>query len=405
MEIAYYAQTDVGRWRKENEDAFLVDKNLGLFMVCDGMGGHAAGEVAAQRTLEVVQAEVRKRRAALRTLVHDPDPYDRASAVEMLERAILQACSEVFSLAESDPSKRGMGTTCVAFLLAGSKAILAHVGDSRAYLLRDGRLHRLTEDHTLVETQLKQGVITAEQAAVSPYRNVITRAVGIQEWVQVDTLLTDVLPGDRFILCSDGMHGYLDEEGDLPLLRDSQVYELPRLLVDLANERGGKDNITVVAVEALRPKDAQASAEAAARLQGIQRIPLFQHLDYTEQMGVVALSTTQVYRAGEVILREGALGDTLYVLLRGKVAIESGGSPLAELRAGSHFGEMGLIEHTPRTATVRAVEAATCMEIRRAELLALMRREPVLAMKLIWGLTQALSQRLRRPPPGGQRRR
>src|SRR5690625_3407389 len=100
MEIACYAQTDVGRWRNDNEDAFLVDEGLGLCMVCDGMGGHAAGEVAAQRTIEIVQEEVKKRRAALRSLVHDADPYDRASAGEMLERAIVQASSEVFALSE-----------------------------------------------------------------------------------------------------------------------------------------------------------------------------------------------------------------------------------------------------------------------------------------------------------------
>lgn len=395
MNVASYALTDVGRRRTENEDGFVADEEVGLFAVCDGMGGHAAGEIASSLALEIIRKEVRSNTRILRALAADASGQHRAAAVELMERAVQRACREIYRMAENDPSKRGMGTTCAALLVAGGKGVIAHVGDSRIYLLRNNQLHQLTEDHTLVQTQLKQGVITPDQAETSPFRNVITRAVGIQESVQVDTLLTDILPGDLFLLCSDGLHGYLSDAETQRLLSSEAPEHLPRILVDLANERGGRDNITAVVVRAMGAMDPERVSEAEARLQAIQRIPLFRHLTYKEQMAVLAIAQSRSWDAGRTIVEEGQPGDQLFILVRGRVAIETDGMTLAELRPGAHFGEMGLIEHAPRFATVRALEPTTCVVLGRTELLALMRKEPVLAVKLLWSLVQALSERLR----------
>lgn len=395
MKVTSYALTDVGRRRTENEDGFLTDDEAGLYAVCDGMGGHQAGEIASALALEILRREVRSNASVLRALAADASEGHRSAAVQMMERAVQRACAEVFRMAQADPSKRGMGTTCAALLIAGAKAVIAHVGDSRVYLLRGNQIHQLTEDHTLVQSQLKQGVITPEQAATSPFRNVITRAVGIQESVEVDTLLTDVLPGDLFLLCSDGLHGYLEDGEELRLFSSESAQGLPRRLVDLANERGGRDNITVVAVSTSGSGHPERIGEAEARLQAIQRIPLFHHLTYKEQMAVLAIAQTRRWVAGQVIIKEGTTGEQLFILVRGSVAIETDGMVLATLRPGAHFGEMGLIEHAPRSATVRALEPTSCVVLGRTELLALMRREPVLAVKLLWSLVQALSERLR----------
>lgn len=395
MNVTSYALTDVGRRRTENEDGFLTDEEVGLFAVCDGMGGHAAGEIASALALEILRKEVRGNTQVLRALAADASEAHRSAAISLMERAVQRACKEVFRMAQADPSKRGMGTTCVALLIAGGKGVIAHVGDSRIYLLRNNQLHRLTEDHTLVQSQLKQGVITPSQAETSPFRNVITRAVGIQESVQVDTLLTDILPGDVFVLCSDGLHGYLAEDEELRLFSSAPPEALPRKLVNLANERGGRDNITVVVVQATGAGDPVRISEAEARLQAIQRIPLFRHLTYKEQMAVLAIAQTRSWDAGRVIVEEGTVGEQLFILVRGRVAIETEGMVLAELRPGAHFGEMGLVEHAPRSATVRALESTSAVVLGRTELLSLMRREPVLAVKLLWSLVQALSERLR----------
>ena len=164
----------------------------------------------------------------LKRLAKDPSSNNKLAAQGLMEQAVQRACSEIYKVAASDSAKRGMGTTFVGLVCAGDRAVIGHVGDSRIYLLRTGQAHRLTEDHTLVNAQIKAGQITKEQAATSQYRNVITRAVGIQESVQVDTLLVDLVPGDIYMLCSDGLHGYLPDEEVLPCSPRSRWTSSPR---------------------------------------------------------------------------------------------------------------------------------------------------------------------------------
>ena len=154
----------------------------------------------------------------------------------------------VFSMAEMDKSKSGMGTTLSALLVLGEYAVTAQVGDSRIYRVHQGKAEQLTEDHTLIAWQLKQGLITPQEAKKSPHRNVITRAVGNRDYVQVDTGLVKLHPGDKFLLCSDGLHGYLRDSDIAPIMSLGAAKTVQKF-IDLANERGGKDNITAVLME------------------------------------------------------------------------------------------------------------------------------------------------------------
>ncbi|MGI5863026.1 MAG: Stp1/IreP family PP2C-type Ser/Thr phosphatase [Myxococcales bacterium] len=395
IQVRAYGLTDVGRKRSGNEDAFIVDEKRGIFIVADGMGGHNAGEVASAMAIQTVTRIVTEKLSVLANLAENPTPENGQAAQRLIEHAIQKACAEIFRMAQSDAAKRGMGTTFVGMFCAGQKAVIGHVGDSRAYLLRQGQAHRLTEDHTLIAAQLKAGTITKEEAAKSPYRNVITRAVGIQESVQVDTLLVDLLPGDLFMLCSDGLHGYLQDEETALLLGAAPWDVLPKKLIDLANARGGKDNITSICVGIGGEPSAEVTTEAAAKMDALRKIPLFRHLTYKEQTAVLAIAATRTYPGGREIVVEGQPGDELFIVVRGRVAIEKAGVEIAELRPGGHFGEMGLIDNAPRSATVRAVEPTRVMIISRAELMNLMRKEPVLAVKLLWSFVQVLSDRLR----------
>ncbi len=391
-----FGLTDVGRKRQHNEDSMLVDPTLGLYIVADGMGGHAAGEVASAKAAEVVKQVVSQHQHTLKELGRDPNQENRTSAAALIENAIQRACAEIYRVASADNSKRGMGTTFVCLAMSGNKGVIGHVGDSRVYLVRQGQCHRLTEDHTLVSAQLKAGTITREQAATSQYRNVITRAVGIQESVQVDTLIVDVLPGDAFVLCSDGLHGYLQDEEVAPLAAAVPPRDLPKRFIDLANERGGKDNITAVVVTVQGDGTvAQEAAEAQSRMEALRKIPLFRHLTYKEQTAVLSIATTRTFPAGREIVIEGQPGEELFIVIRGRVAIEKNGVEIAELRAGGHFGEMGLIDNAPRSATVRATEPTRVMVISRADLMNLMKRESILAVKMLWSFVQVLSDRLR----------
>jgi protein phosphatase len=243
-----FSLTDVGRKRQLNEDAFRCDDALGLFVVADGVGGHAKGEVASEEAVDQIFAFVRQGRAAIDQYRAKPDADTRKVVRRLLESAVQSACYLVFGMAQVDPSQRGMSTTISALLVPGKWGVTAQVGDSRIYRLRGGSGAQLTEDHTMVNYKLKQGLITEEEARTMKGKNIITRAVGHKEYVEVDTNEIDIATGDRYLLCSDGLHGYL-KDGELErLLVEGDLEQAPARFIKMANDRGGKDNVTVVVV-------------------------------------------------------------------------------------------------------------------------------------------------------------
>lgn len=251
-----FGLSDVGRRRLSNEDAFLIDDEIGLYIVADGMGGHNAGEIASEEAVDTLHGMVKRQEEALQKLDALAREAPQAEigvepirkTLRLLEGAVQAATYMVFGLGEANPERKGMGTTMSVLLLRGDLAFTAQVGDSRIYLMRDGNAEQVTEDHTLVAWQVKKGIITADQARHSRQKNVITRAVGSKEYVQVDTRSFPVQSGDRFLICSDGLHGYLDD-GEAATLRDGTVQEAVTRAIDLANQRGGRDNITAILVD------------------------------------------------------------------------------------------------------------------------------------------------------------
>ena len=240
--------SDVGRKRTSNEDAFLVDASLGLYLVADGMGGHAAGEVASQEAVETVMGMVKRGISKLSELREPVNEEHARAACRLMESSIQAATYMVFSMAEMDRSKTGMGTTISALLVMKNFAIYAQVGDSRIYKIKGDDVAQVTEDHTLIAWQLKQGLITPQEAKRSPHRNVITRAVGNRDYVQVDTGLIPLESGVRFLLCRAGLHGYLTDPDIAPIVA-LKGEEAVKRFIALANDRGGKDNITAILVE------------------------------------------------------------------------------------------------------------------------------------------------------------
>ncbi|MDP2341250.1 MAG: Stp1/IreP family PP2C-type Ser/Thr phosphatase [Deltaproteobacteria bacterium] len=234
MLVYSWATSDVGRKRSHNEDRYLVAHDVGLFAVADGMGGHNAGEVAADLAVRVLDGFVHLHRRRL-----------EGDAAGLLKDAIVRANAVVHD-AGSGPATRGMGTTTTSLLFAAGRALVGHVGDSRAYLVRGGRIVQVSRDHSLVAEQMRAGVITAEQAKVSPWKNVITRCVGSAAVVDVDVAVVDLEDGDTFLLCSDGLSGLVSDEEICCSVVEQFLHRVPDVLVDLANERGGHDNITVV---------------------------------------------------------------------------------------------------------------------------------------------------------------
>ncbi len=231
--------SDVGRCRQTNQDQFLVDIPLGVYAVADGMGGHAAGEVASDLAINALGE-------ALRSVDGGPDTV--VEAIDQLRAALNHGNRKICDSVVSRAEWRGMGTTMVVLFTVGQTAVVGHVGDSRAYLLRGGKLRQLTSDHSWVNEQVKLGLLTPEQAQRHPMRNIVTRALGNQAHVDVDVIEEPIQPGDIFALCSDGLNGMLSDEEIRQTLLDHQAAPQAacRALVDRANAHGGEDNITVV---------------------------------------------------------------------------------------------------------------------------------------------------------------
>ena len=258
--IEAFGLTDVGRKRKHNEDAFALDVSDGLFIVADGMGGHAAGEVAARITVETISEFI----AATRQKEEATWPFKYDHSLDFnsnrLAIAIEKANERVMAAVAAQPWLKGMGTTVVAGLLNEKILSLAHVGDSRAYLYRGGTLRRLTDDHSWVHEQVAAGILTEDEAKSHPLKNVVTKALGGGASVAPDLQELEFSPRDRFLFCSDGLTTMLsDEEIEDVVAGHEDPQELCRALVDLANEKGGVDNITVVVARVVAPAEASAA--------------------------------------------------------------------------------------------------------------------------------------------------
>jgi serine/threonine protein phosphatase PrpC len=249
MRIRYFGHTDVGLAREHNEDSHLADPDLGVFVVADGVGGRAKGEVASQETVELIWEWLKRNEVMIRDVAEGNATERAGQLCQIVRGAIQNACYMVHSMGELDPEQRGMSTTASVFLACGNVGVVGQVGDSRVYLVRENEVAQLTEDHTLINYQLKHGLITPEQAANSRAKNVITRAVGHKDYVEVDTLPIPLFAGDRVILCSDGFHGYVKDLKEMDFFREMDVEDAVLEAIRFANESGGKDNITVLAVE------------------------------------------------------------------------------------------------------------------------------------------------------------
>ena len=251
MGVSSAAATDKGLRRSINEDSFSVREELGLFVVADGMGGHTAGEVASQAAVEGIVAFVEA------TVQISPDqtwpiPFDPNESVNAnrLRAGFRMGNRQLAAQVASSSELRGMATTAVAVLVDGETGTLAHVGDSRAYRLRDGQLERLTRDHSWVEEQIRVGALSETAARQHPWRNIVTRALSGSEDLEVDVQELSVQPGDRLLLCSDGVFTVLsDDQISEVLRRETDLDSVCRALIQGANDGGGPDNVTAVVLE------------------------------------------------------------------------------------------------------------------------------------------------------------
>ena len=399
-EITFAALSDTGRQREHNEDSFLIDHQLGLFVVCDGMGGHAAGEVASALAVKTFHDNIKREAWMLEGYAakRGTEQVTRKQIITLLENAINQASSIVHIEAQKDPNKRGMGTTLVAVLMVARQAFVVWVGDSRIYLLRDSVLEQLTEDHSVFNELLKRKRMSREEIEKLPQKNAITRAIGVYEHTEPECLVLDLVAGDRFLLCSDGLSGYFEDDLDelSNLLGTQEGNKAVEKLIATANERGGKDNITSVVVTFgdASKRDENYARRVQLKREILARMPLFRALNDREILRLLQVVEVHPYKDADVVIREGDRGEELFIVLTGSVKVMRSDIELARLKPGDHFGEMALIRNQPRSATVLSDLDSELMVIRRTDFFDILRNEHQLAVKMLWQFLTVLADRL-----------
>lgn len=244
LELKSSGKTDVGQVRSTNQDSFLIDESHQLYIVADGMGGHAGGEIASQVAIEEIQKYLKNHEESFQ---RNDDDHTKIIS-QHLAQAVNHASARIYERALEDPALKGMGTTATLIKMVGNRAFVAHVGDSRLYLIRSGYLYQITNDHSLVNEQVRAGIITEEEAKIHHLKNVITRSVGYQEEEDVDTTSFDISDKDLLVLCSDGLHGKVSDQEISKAINEKQLNSVEHL-IDLANDRGGEDNITLVVIQ------------------------------------------------------------------------------------------------------------------------------------------------------------
>jgi len=390
LKLVSWGATDVGNARKVNEDSFLLAPDHGFVAIADGMGGYQRGDVAAQLACNVIKETVTTHRHVIDLYRRNPNDATRSAVQTMMDSAMQKACKEVHEAAVAITGNGGrMGTTMDLLLQIGPTAFIAHVGDGRIYLVRGGEAHQLTKDHTLSDEH-KEG---SEDGA--PGRNVITRALGVFPSVLVDFLAFDLDVGDRLLLCSDGLYRYVDSDELSSEVTDGTVSNVVDRLVGLANDRGGRDNITVVcsAVE----YEAGAGAEGATlrRMEVLRNVGLFQYCTYRELIRVCEAAEVREVSAGSMLFEDGSRGRECYIIESGRVSIRKEGVELAMLNTSDYFGEMSFIDVPRRSASAVALVDTRLLVIRRNQFLQLLKQDSELAAKLMWQLLQKLSRLVR----------
>lgn len=384
MKTKGYIVTQKGSSRSINQDSGLIDDELGLYVVCDGMGAHAAGEVASSLAC-----------AEIRHFIADALKSNDEPSKATIEQAFLTACKKIFEYGELSQAARGMGTTATAVLVRGDTCWLGHVGDSRAYLIRGGMMNQLTKDHTFVAELVEQGVFTPEQAARSPLGHILTRALGTEPAVVVDSLRVELLPGDRILLCSDGVFSGVSAAKNRvdDLSEGYKPGELAPLVVHEALLADSDDDLTALEIVVHLFDSAEREAHIHLTYETLSKMYLFEELRFSELAQIIEYMKIRTVPAGETIINRGDVGREMYIILEGLFKAEEYGLSLVDLLPGNHFGELSLLSGRPRATDIRAMRDGILLELSYEDFRRIVEKESVIGMKLYRALAVELSER------------
>lgn len=398
MRYISHSSTRVGTHRSANQDVIAIDDELGVYILCDGMGGTAGGGIAATLAAKSCMDYLAARSATLKEIAENKAPSARL--IELAQAAVEDANHRVHTHTQEHPELGGSGTTIVVLIVAGNCGVCAHVGDSRLYAFRGKQLLQLTKDHSLAQDLIDRGVLDKANLDTFRFKHVLSRAVGLLPAVSVDTLHFEIIPGDQFVLASDGISSANASAALASCEANCSASELLTTLTSLADQSGADDDISAVVVEASDTESNQESHIARAeelvlKTSVLLDLYLFQSLDLRNILRIVDAAELVSCNQGDIVVAQGEPEVSLYMILDGIFHVEVDGQRIAELSRGNHFGEMALLTSNPRSATVRAATQGRVLRLSADEFHKFVQEHPQDGIRMISALARELSARLK----------
>ena len=415
MDLLFHGQTDTGRVRKRNEDSITLESDIRLFVVADGMGGYGGGDVASRMACESIVRSLRADYSVVQDYQNEimgPTPQGgkaveaRQAVMTLFADSIVRADMAIQAAAAEDAAKGseellGMGSTVVMALVVQDRAFIGHVGDSRAYLIRQSVPVRLTNDHSLLQGLVDSGMISHADVARFPMKNVLTRALGVPGTVAPDVMDMTLQDGDRILMCSDGLYGMVRDDIIGRLGANGELDKCSSKLIAYANAAGGTDNISVIILQAARKlKDADSDPAASRNFPApadklLRERTIFRGLHLAEWLRLYSNSTRLFFEDGDPIFSAGQLGDGMYCVLDGAVDVTRDGRSVHVFPWGTCLSEMSLTEEKVRLVSAVAKGPTTVMQISRMEFMAMCDRYPATGIRLLRQLQMQTAAGLR----------
>ncbi len=400
MDFKVQASSDVGRKRDQNQDRILARPRWGVFVLSDGIGGKPGGERASQLIVDAVE----QRAPAMARIVGEYDSESaegREEIFSLLYEEVQDINAAVYRAGRDDAYPRGIGATMDLVVFGPRGAFILHVGDSRVYLLRNGEVFRITQDHTFYE-HLKANPDLRGHGDPRLYTHILTRSMGREPRVEADRLYVDIEPGDRCVMCSDGVTDYFRGQEIKELLEQADAEHLAQHLVRAANEAGGKDNSSVIVIDVGDDFQGQFESRSTTRpdtmrrINFINKVGLFGALGFQEALKLLRYVTSRCVEPGDRVVEKGDGVDGLYLVMDGRLEVVVDEEVVSVLEEGAHFGEVGLFGDRFRTADVICREEGFLLVLSTEKLRCFVEQEPVIGVKVLWCLLEQASEMIQR---------
>jgi len=403
MKFLSFSISDTGKKRKNNEDSFIERPDIGLYAVADGMGGERFGEVASAMAVECIEKYVRENSTVIDAFKYNGSKENRHQVLNMLADALRNANVKTYREAEDRDVDGKMGTTLTTLLTVGATGFMAHVGDSRLYMIRGTDITQLSTDHTVAnEYRMKYG--ESSEGFDPGFSSMLTRAVGVKEYVEPEKLTFTIVPEDRYMICSDGLHNYfeddlkniekllIDREHD-PDDEDKYLSSSVNSLLETAYSGGADDNVSILMLSAFGVTDEEVTGTRTLldEFEALRDIELFKNLDYKELLTVMENSEIRTYNRFDVVSRTSSTSKELFVILEGKVSALKGSKHIKSFVAGNHIGEVAFLTGEKPAFNLFVDKTSTFLVLKRDVFDKIITDNPSLGIKLLWQLATALA--------------